>query len=168
MTTPDSVDTRIGTLKFERACPTEETMQKVYDKLDFSRAVEAYMWAYPAASFQAIQIGPYQRDLGVDLNGIGHLRKLGRRPSALSSPPNDSHDLRHGEHRSRREGPVDGLRCRPDAHRRHDRRLLAKVRHRPRAYPAPTRAREANSSSCRLATRGTLPPDAAISSSRGR
>jgi hypothetical protein len=53
-TTPDSVETRIGTMKFERGYPTEETARKLFDELDYQRAVQAYLWAYPAVSFDSI------------------------------------------------------------------------------------------------------------------
>src|SRR3954470_13119411 len=49
ITTPDSVKTRIGTLKFFDGLPDKETVQKVYDNLDFSRGVEAFMVGMPAA-----------------------------------------------------------------------------------------------------------------------
>ena len=39
--TPDTVQTRIGTLKFFDGLPDEETVKKVYDQLDFGRGVEA-------------------------------------------------------------------------------------------------------------------------------
>ena len=61
--------TRIGTLKFEQGFPTEETKQKVFDEMDYQRAVQAYMWAYPAVSFESIRIG-VKRDLGVDYNDL--------------------------------------------------------------------------------------------------
>ena len=48
--TPDTVQTRIGTLKFFDGLPDEETVQKVYDQLDFARGVEAFMAGMPAAS----------------------------------------------------------------------------------------------------------------------
>ncbi len=35
--TPDKVETRLGTLKFFDGFPDEETVQKVYDNLDFER-----------------------------------------------------------------------------------------------------------------------------------
>ena len=66
-TTPDSVKTRIGDLKFEQGFPTEETTRKVFDEIDYQRAVQAYLWAYPAVSFESIRLGA-KRDLGVDLN----------------------------------------------------------------------------------------------------
>ena len=39
ITTPDMVETRIGTLKFFDGFPDKETTQKVYDNLDFQRGV---------------------------------------------------------------------------------------------------------------------------------
>ena len=41
ITTPDSAETRIGTLKFADGLPDDSTVQKAYDKLDFIRGVEA-------------------------------------------------------------------------------------------------------------------------------
>ena len=66
---PDSVDTRIGTLNFENGYPTEETAQKLYDEMDFQRAVQAFLWAFPAVSFESIRVG-VKRDLGADLNDL--------------------------------------------------------------------------------------------------
>ena len=37
--TPDSVETRIGTLTFNDGVPTAKTAQKVWDQLDFSRGI---------------------------------------------------------------------------------------------------------------------------------
>src|SRR6202044_2268853 len=53
ITTPDTVNTRIGTLKFFDGLPDPETVQKVYDNLDFSRGVEAFLSGIPAASVYA-------------------------------------------------------------------------------------------------------------------
>ncbi|CCV14361.1 DUF1254 domain-containing protein [Mesorhizobium sp. STM 4661] len=66
---PDSVETRIGTLKFEHGYPTEETSRKLYDELDFQRAVQAFLWSFPAVSFESIRVG-VKRDLGADLNDL--------------------------------------------------------------------------------------------------
>ena len=67
--TPDSVKTRIGTLTFERGFPTEETTQKIYDEMDFQRAVQAFLWSFPAVSFESIRFGA-KRDLGLDYNDL--------------------------------------------------------------------------------------------------
>ena len=53
ITTPDTVQTRIGTLKFFDGLPDQETVQKVYDNLDFMRGVEAFLSGIPAASLYA-------------------------------------------------------------------------------------------------------------------
>jgi len=55
--TPDTVETRIGTLKFFDGFPTKETTQKVYDNLDFLRGVEVFLNFIPAASIEAMRRG---------------------------------------------------------------------------------------------------------------
>ena len=55
--TPDSVDTRLGTLKFKDGFPDDATVQKVYDNLDFQRGVQAFLTAMPAASLVAMRKG---------------------------------------------------------------------------------------------------------------
>ena len=80
-TTPDSVKTRVGDLKFERGYPTEETTRKVFDEIDYQRAVQAYLWAYPAVSFESIRIG-VKRDLGLDYNEFTIADKLADAKSA--------------------------------------------------------------------------------------
>lgn len=52
--TPDTVQTRIGTLKFFDGLPDADTATKVYDNLDFSRGVEAFLAGMPAASVYAV------------------------------------------------------------------------------------------------------------------
>jgi len=47
---PDRVDTRLGTLKFFDGFPDRATVEKIYDNLDFQRAVQAYLLAIPAVS----------------------------------------------------------------------------------------------------------------------
>jgi hypothetical protein len=70
ITTPASVETRLGTLEYESSYPTAETTRKLYDEMDFQRAVQAYMWAYPAVSFESIQIATKQV-FGTDFNDLG-------------------------------------------------------------------------------------------------
>jgi hypothetical protein len=64
-----TIDTRLGKLNFERGFPTEETARKLFDEMDYQRAVQAYLWAYPAVSFESIRIA-VKRDLGTDLNDM--------------------------------------------------------------------------------------------------
>jgi hypothetical protein len=51
--TPDTVETRIGTLKFFDGQPDAETVKKAYDNLDYVRGVEAFLSGIPAASVYA-------------------------------------------------------------------------------------------------------------------
>lgn len=44
---PGQVDTSIGTLSFKDGIPTPETSQKIWDNLDRSRALQAYLLAIP-------------------------------------------------------------------------------------------------------------------------
>lgn len=55
--TPDTVETRIGTLNFFDGFPTKETTQKVYDNLDFMRGVETFLNFIPAASIEGMRQG---------------------------------------------------------------------------------------------------------------
>ena len=60
---PDSVETRLGTLRFTDGFPDEATVGKLFDNLDFQRAVQAYLLALPAVSQAANrnairQLGP--------------------------------------------------------------------------------------------------------------
>jgi hypothetical protein len=64
ITTPDSVETRLGTLRFFDGLPDEATVQTVYDNLDFQRGVQAFLTALPAASSHAFRTGV--RALGPD------------------------------------------------------------------------------------------------------
>ncbi len=55
--TPDSVETRIGTLEFFDGIPTKETVSLLYDNLDFMRGVETFLNGIPATSVEGIRIG---------------------------------------------------------------------------------------------------------------
>ena len=57
ITTPDTVETRLGTLRFKDGFPDAETVQKVYDHLDFQRGVEAFLNAIPGGSTEAARKG---------------------------------------------------------------------------------------------------------------
>ena len=53
LTTPDSVDTRIGTLEFRDGAPSADTATAVYDNLDFSYAFRAFTDTFKGVSVQA-------------------------------------------------------------------------------------------------------------------
>ena len=68
---PDSVEVpRVGALQYELGFPTPETSRKLFDEMDFQRAVQAYLWGYPAVSFESIR-RTAKRDLGMDYNDLG-------------------------------------------------------------------------------------------------
>ena len=41
------LDTPIGKLEVNNGYPTEATTKKLFDEMDFQRAVQAYIWALP-------------------------------------------------------------------------------------------------------------------------
>jgi hypothetical protein len=47
---PDEIETRLGTLKLRDGFPDKPTVEKLYDNLDFQRAVQAYLLALPPVS----------------------------------------------------------------------------------------------------------------------
>jgi hypothetical protein len=55
--TPDTVDTRLGKLSFKDGAPSAETAEKIYDTLDFSRGLDAFLNSYEGASAYAIRQG---------------------------------------------------------------------------------------------------------------
>ena len=50
VTTPDSVDSSIGTLEYFDGVATPDTVSNVYDYLDRSRAVEVFLNSIPTMS----------------------------------------------------------------------------------------------------------------------
>lgn len=75
ITTPDTVKTRIGTLKFHYGIPDQKTVEMLYDQLDFSRGIEAFLTGMPATSVYALCDGFSQA--GIKLNhGIGITENL--------------------------------------------------------------------------------------------
>jgi len=55
--TPDKLETRLGTLTLFDGVPDRETAQKVYDNLDFLRAVQAYLNSIQIASMYGMRKG---------------------------------------------------------------------------------------------------------------
>ena len=57
ISTPDRVESRLGTLEFDDGAPTKSTAELSYDDLDFARGVEAFLGAFPGASLAAMRRG---------------------------------------------------------------------------------------------------------------
>jgi hypothetical protein len=73
--TMDSTTTRIGKIDLQNGYPTEPSVTKLYDELDFQRAVQAYIWAMPTVVLDSLRIAN-KRDWGVDYNGVGVVNKF--------------------------------------------------------------------------------------------
>ena len=61
----ETVDTRIGKLEFTHSFadgyPTDATVEKLFDEMDFQRAVQAYIWAIPFVSMAQWQYAHVQQ-----------------------------------------------------------------------------------------------------------
>jgi len=57
LSTPDKVETRIGTLEFKDGAPSPETAATVYDALTFTRALNVYNNSFRGASAYALRQG---------------------------------------------------------------------------------------------------------------
>lgn len=68
ISTPDRVETRLGTLEFRRGAPSAATAELLYDHLDFVHGVEAFLGAIPGASLTAMRNGFHS--IGVDDNAV--------------------------------------------------------------------------------------------------
>lgn len=57
ISTRDRVETRLGTLEFRDGAPSQATVDKLYDHLDFIHGVNVFLNAFPGASTYAIRQG---------------------------------------------------------------------------------------------------------------
>jgi hypothetical protein len=68
LTTPDRVETRIGTLEFKDGAPNKATADKLFDNLDFTFAYRAFMDNMRGVSIQALRKG--MQSIGVKDNEV--------------------------------------------------------------------------------------------------
>jgi hypothetical protein len=68
LTTPDKVETRLGTLEFKDGVPNAETANKLYDNLDFTYAYRAFMDNMRGVSIHALKQG--MKDIGMKENEV--------------------------------------------------------------------------------------------------
>ena len=68
ISTPDRVESRLGTLEFHDGAPTKATAELLYDHLDFVHGMEAFINAFPGASLTAIRQGFLS--IGVEDNSV--------------------------------------------------------------------------------------------------
>jgi len=73
--TPNHVDSRIGELEFYDGMPTDATLEKVYENLDFMRGVDVFLNFIPATSIEGMRLGMVE--LGIDnYNKVVVMEKL--------------------------------------------------------------------------------------------
>jgi hypothetical protein len=70
ITVRDSVETRLGTLKYSDGFPDDATVQKVYDNLDFQRAVSVFLNCQAAPSLLENLVGARSIGIGGDAAGV--------------------------------------------------------------------------------------------------
>ncbi len=75
ISTPDTVETSIGTLKFLDGAPLPETAQKAYDYLDTMRGVDAFLKGIPGASLHSLIKGSHSIG-AVEFNQVMIMDKL--------------------------------------------------------------------------------------------
>lgn len=68
LTTPNKVETRIGTLEFKDGVPSEDTANKLYDNLDFTYAYRVFMDNLRGVSIHALKKG--MMDIGMKENEV--------------------------------------------------------------------------------------------------
>ncbi|MGY4857286.1 DUF1254 domain-containing protein [Cryobacterium sp. AP23] len=75
LTTPDRIESRLGTLEFDDGAPSDATADLLYEHLDFLHGVEAFINSFPGASTTAMHRG--LQSIGVEDNkGVVIFSKL--------------------------------------------------------------------------------------------
>jgi len=58
-----TVETRIGRIEYENGYPSNESVERLFDEIDFQRACQAYIWGLPMLATQAFAHS-FKNDLG--------------------------------------------------------------------------------------------------------
>jgi hypothetical protein len=53
--TPGTIQTQAGEIELENGYPTADTVERIYDEIDFQRACQAYLWALPIMAMKEWQ-----------------------------------------------------------------------------------------------------------------
>jgi hypothetical protein len=88
LTTPDHLASPIGTLEFKDGAPSAETTAKIFDTLDFTHALNAYLDSYGGASAYAICQG--FASIGAGANSIVLFSELMDSKSLFLTPNADT------------------------------------------------------------------------------
>ena len=68
ISTPDRVESRLGTLEFDDGAPSQKTAALPYDHLGFMHGVQAFLGSIPGASLAALRRG--FQSVGVEDNSF--------------------------------------------------------------------------------------------------
>lgn len=101
--TTGTAESRIGSLAFEGGYPTDATVSKLYDEMDFQRATQAYLWAIPLVSFAKWQ-EQHENVLGQEDGDLVQLESFRDRMGILT--PNDTTTYLIGYVNLQRTGPL--------------------------------------------------------------
>jgi hypothetical protein len=85
---PDKVETRLGTLKFFDGFPDNATVEKLYDNLDFQRAVQAYLLGLAPVNQVANRKGI--REVGPDNTTVPIFETMMNARSIFLTPNNNT------------------------------------------------------------------------------
>ena len=88
VTTPDKVETRIGTMEFQDGQPSKETVDKAFDHLDFQHATRAFSDTLQGVSIHALRKG--LQDVGVKDNEVIVFSELMDAKSLFLTPNADT------------------------------------------------------------------------------
>jgi hypothetical protein len=87
--TTGMLDTPIGRLEVSNGYPTEATTKKLFDEMDFQRAVQAYLWALPMIGSAQWQNEQHDKFGAGDLDYVDYLDfkdKLGLLTANATTP----------------------------------------------------------------------------------
>jgi hypothetical protein len=98
-----TINSRIGSLAFEGGYPTDATVTKLYDEMDFQRATQAYIWAIPIVSFMKWQ-EQQETVFGMEDGDLVELESFRDRMGILT--PNDTTTYLIGYLNLERTGPL--------------------------------------------------------------
>ncbi len=83
------VESRLGKIELKNGFPTDETVKKLYDDIDFQRACQAYLWALPLTSMWEWQREHRETFGAADLDYVDYLTftdKLGLLTANATTP----------------------------------------------------------------------------------
>ena len=83
VTLDGTVETRLGPLTFETGYPSNASVEKLYDTMDFQRACQPYVWGLPMLATDA-----FVRSFKADLGGEWGELIFGPEPPAKGSKVN--------------------------------------------------------------------------------